>query len=179
MYVAGALAAMAAIGISYEKCIGPSHPVWHEDARVWPSMPLGVSWDHKFWGDAHGESFELAIDLWNGEVRGRTLLVASDEASADVRIVTADGEPCGKQLVLSGDDKDAAAWLCPDGTAEIHISAPGTNNCSARIAMHELGHVLGLAHTPVGIMRTTIGCDDRMIPSDTQAAALQGRYGAR
>ncbi len=45
--------------------------------------------------------------------------------------------------------------------------------------MHELGHVLGLAHTPVGIMRPKIGCDDRMLPSDAQADALRRRYGVR
>lgn len=178
MYAIGAIAAMAAIGVSYERCIGPSQPVWHKDARDWASIPLKVSWDREFWGKAHSESFDLSLESWNRQVDGRTLLVPSDDSSrSEVRIMTANGEPCGQRVMVSGADAAAEAWLCPDGTAEIQISSPGTNNCSARIAMHELGHALGLAHTPAGIMRPKIGCDDLMIPSDAQGDSLQRRYG--
>ena len=51
----------------------------------------------------------------------------------------------GKGLSIDSDHA-ATAWLCPDGTAEIHISQPGDITSSYLIALHELGHVLGLVH---------------------------------
>lgn len=177
IYLVVALAAMAAIGVSYERCIGPSQPVWHEDARTWEKVPLSVSWDRGFWGKSHSESFEVAVAAINKEV-GFRLLVELIAVSVDIPLLSANGEPCAQSVVFHEETVDAEAWLCKDGTAEVQIYHPGTNNCSARIAMHEWGHTLGLAHTPFGIMRSKIGCDALMIFSDAQRSALRKRYGS-
>ena len=167
MVVVVALAGMAAIGYSYEKCIGPSHPIWLERAHIWSNPPLAVGWDRDFWGEAHSESFATAVRSVNSEL-GCTVLDIN--GFIDVEIRSADGEPCEQGTVFYSEDADEEAWLCPGETAQIQIASPGTNNCSARIAMHGLGHVLGLAHAPTGIMRYGGGCDDLMVFSDAQRA---------
>jgi hypothetical protein len=142
-------------------------------ARTWPLVPLSVHFDKAEWG-AHAPSMEAAVEAWNKEL-GCEVLALTNRPEAAVRILSASGEPCGGDAIHDP-GHDGQAYLCGDGRAEVHIYHPGTIDCSARIAMHELGHVLGLADTTVGIMRRELSCEALMRVSDAQKGALQGRY---
>jgi hypothetical protein len=120
-------------------------PVWHPQARHWGHTPLAVSWDPIFWQE-HNDSMSEAIASMN-RATGCELLMVGELGPGDVRIVSANGAPCGNSEALVVDPGHSAqTYLCPDGTAEIHVSYPGDITMSYLIVFHELGHVAGLMH---------------------------------
>jgi len=135
---------IAGVAIGYTKCVQPHEAVWDPLGRHWDHVPLSVRWHGTDWG-AHTESFEAAIATFN-RAAGCDLFVVAESPSADVNIHGANGAPCRKSGVVLKEDEAAGAYLCPDGTGDIQISAPGMVTTSYFIAYHELGHVIGLAH---------------------------------
>ena len=139
--ISAAALLMAGIGTMY-KCRQAHEPVWHSQARTWAKVPLVVGWEPS----SHGESYAAAVDVINERVGCKLLRVSLTE-KPDVRIVEGDLSACGVDTGVVIDPDDAAqAYLCPDGTAEIHVNYPGDITMSYLIAYHEFGHVLGLAH---------------------------------
>lgn len=121
-------------------------PVWHPDARIWPSVPLQVTWVRDFWG-GHNKSFEGALEAFNDAVGCELLVEAEGGEEIDILIASANGEPCDQMGAepLAADDA-GGAWYCPGGRAEVQIAKPGNITQSYLITFHELGHTLGLAH---------------------------------
>lgn len=164
---------MIGIGVFYTKIVQPLEPVWLPQSKHWDT-PISVTWDREFWG-SHNESFDMAIGMINARV-GCTLFL--EGTPANVTIASANGEACGQSGVLVGQDDAAAAWLCPNGTADIQISMPGDIAMSRIIAEHELLHVAGLAHDSFSKSIMMSGSQSYSAPqiTDKDAEALSQRY---
>lgn len=166
-----AVVGIGAVGIGYKQCVEPTLPVWHSSAKHW-KVPLTFSVDPAL--DAHVDSVLAAADAMNRSIGCRMLV--HERSSAQVRVLSATGVPCGDVSATPISPTDAAGtWLCPDGTAEVHIQSPGTIDTSMAISLHEFGHVFGLAHS-AGIMAEKLVGNERMRLIDKQAIALRSRY---
>jgi len=167
--------------------------VWADTAAELSPLPVKVEWDKDAWG-AHSESFVKAMGEINSAVKCQLFEAAN--GGGRVKIVSANGEPCGSAEALVDDRGHAAqSYRCPDGTYEIHVSEPGDTTTSYLIVMHELGHVVGLAHdgryvvgehAPMFVSVMTPNVADharrmeagKMLPtlSEKDAKALRERY---
>lgn len=136
------LAGIVAVSVSYERCVEPKQPLWDESARVWPHAPLTVTWDPSLDGDA----IRAAMAMYNDRT-GCQLLVAAYDRS-DIIIRHGNEPPCSIVDAPQPAPEDMArAYLCLDGTAEIHVLDIGRTRWAQNLMVqHELGHVLGLAH---------------------------------
>lgn len=86
-----------------------------------------------------------AMDIWNNAA-GCRIFVPGD----DVWWGSTDGEPCGLAFHPSIEDgHSAGAYKCTPSELrpwrwELHVERPGDLRTQTCIALHELGHVLGL-----------------------------------
>lgn len=130
-----ALIALAAIG-SVQGRSGPER---------WPDGDITV-FNASGWQRAVAD----AADRWNRQQLGVTLRLVDDARSADVVVLEDDDlrERCGQRC---------AGWASqigyrPGGQAKVYLPSAGRLNDimpspgEVRLAMHELGHVLGLRH---------------------------------
>ena len=90
---------------------------------------------------------EEAKSIWNRAV-GCTIFTDG----SDVVILSTDGEPCNKAFHHNiSDGHSAGAYQCSPSASdfrgyrwEVHVEKPGDLRTQTCIAIHELGHVLGL-----------------------------------
>ncbi len=145
-------------------------PVWVENARTWDHMPLTVDWSG-LKNSAFDSSFKDAMKVWNRAV-GRDLLVRAQPGQhADVVVMYYEGAPCGNNSAHPLDAKaEAATFYCPDGTAEVQFRYTSDVVTTYLAAVHEFGHVLGLAHNKRGIMAPVVYTND---PAALNGGGLQ------
>jgi hypothetical protein len=128
------------------------------------------------------EPMNEAMDIWN-RAAGCIIFVPGD----DVWWGSTDGEPCGKTFHSGIEDgHSAGTYECkkPDELRpwrwEIHVEKPGHVRTQACIALHELGHVLGLKDTgdPSKLMYTSWCPPDGKIlwPSDSESKEVERLY---
>jgi hypothetical protein len=174
-------AAMALVGHLYRTGPQAAELVWSDKPTRRPVVPLVVDWPEEFDRPSY-----YAILLWNDVMptvegaRGQDLFHAGEiePGESGVRILSANGEPCGDPWRPESEEgHSATAYECPDGTWEIHISAPGDIHTQLCIIAHELGHVLGLAddETGAGVMNRW-HCAEMVRVSDKDAAAIVERF---
>lgn len=165
-----------AIGLGYHYLVQPKEAVWSEKATRTPQTPLAVD------AEDFPEATEYAIKLWNGIMPNHQALFLAapvETPHGGVRVLSANGAPCGDPWRPGAEEgHSATAYQCPDGTWEIHVSAPGNIHTQLCIIAHELGHVLGLADDKAGagVMNQTV-CPEALRVSDKDAAAVVDRYG--
>ena len=153
---------------------------WVENAREWPTVPLRVTWDRRGF-EAFNDGIEEAMAVWNRAAGCELLREASAVGTADVRIASADGAPCGKinfdaDDPIAGADVAGGAWWCPNMKADVQIKRLGMIDEAHKVFVHELGHVLGLAHDEGGVMGPYADRIEWIIPSRKDAKALAERY---
>jgi hypothetical protein len=181
--------AMTLIGFMYRTGPQARELVWNEDATRRPTVPILVDWPEEFDRPSYH-----AILLWNdimptvNGARGTDLFHAgaledAQRGESVVRILSANGEPCGDPWRPEAEDgHSATAYQCParaDGVAlwEIHVFAPGDIHTQLCIAAHELGHVLGLADDAqgAGIMNQQ-HCPEMLRVNDKDRLAIVERF---
>lgn len=119
-------------------------PVWAtgDAAMEWPKdrLPLKTWLDPELSSsNAYRKSFLDGVNAANRDIGCTVLAVATDETTADIRILSA------------GTDKPselAGSWAvrAPRLEGLVHVAQPGSSGEFYLIVYHELGHVLGLAH---------------------------------
>lgn len=85
------------------------------------------------------EPVKEAMKIWNKAV-GCIIFEPGD----DVLFGSTDGEPCGLAFHPAIEDGHAASSYQCGARWEIHVERPGDLRTQTCIAIHELGHVLGL-----------------------------------
>jgi hypothetical protein len=155
--------------------------VWAENARHWQYMPLAVR------GSADMHTFapqlEHAQDMWNNQVGCPLFVTAAaspvENVQPDVRVIFLAGAACASELAILDVLASAGTYYCPDGTADIEVNRLDDVRVAYRLFAHELGHVLGLGHDPVGLMApsiTTASLEEEAVPSAKDREALAARY---
>jgi len=180
-----AIGAMVLIGYLYRTGPQARELVWSEKPTRTPVVPIVLDYH-----DDYAEPGRYAIMLWNNIMptkhgaRGTDLFVAGvlEErmpGESVVRVLPANGEPCGKFSIHETEGHAATSYECPDGTWEIHISMPGNIHDQLYIIAHEMGHVLGLDDDKSGsrIMRNNFEkTPEMLLVSDKDAAAVVKKY---
>jgi hypothetical protein len=184
-----AIAGMVLIGYMYRTGPQAAELVWNPAATKRPTVPIMVDY-----GDDFDRPTYHAILLWNDIMptvegaRGQDLFHAGELEGAQpgesvVRVLSANGEPCGDPWRPEAEDgHSATAYQCParaDGVDlwEVHVSFPGDIHTQLCIISHELGHVLGLADDEhgAGVMNQQ-HCPEMVRVNDKDAAAIVERY---
>jgi hypothetical protein len=120
---------------------------------------------------------EEAMRLWNGAIGCNAFVKGSD-----VRILSTDGEPCGKTFspeISTGHSASTYRCLGVDRgwDWEIHYERPGNLRTQTCIALHELGHVAGLldSDNPSDTMHVKWCPPDGQLlwPNDHESAAVR------
>lgn len=168
LILTAAICAMLGIGVFYEKLVQPQELVWSDKAISKPITPLSVTTSEDFKVPA-----QSAVKLWNNI----TPLFLIGSKLSTVRILSANGEPCGKFSIHETEGHSATAYECSGGSWEIHISKPGDLHTQFCIIAHELGHVLGLADDKAGsrVMNQKV-CPEMLLVSDKDRAAVLERF---
>lgn len=124
-------------------------PVWHPQAPQWSGgQPVTVGWDPQSFGD-FSTQLRQAIDLINDEV-GCPVLSPSGTAGQITLLTGFERDHCpGTPL---GPKDTAATYYCGGGTVDIHVQRLTDITTALQVFRHELGHGLGLAHDPSGLM---------------------------
>ncbi len=157
----------------------PTFDVAHD--RVWPTVPLGVSWNPSDLGE-YNMAIVGAMKLWNDSVGCPLFAQAAFQQQANVRIVSYDSEPCGMRGTQPAGVEDGTTpgvtWPCPDGTDEIQVNRLDDIQKAYRVIAHELGHTLRLAHDEPGggIMAPAILDMNIVEPNRKDVLALRARY---
>lgn len=148
--------------------------------RTWGVLPIGVTWSHE---DLNGYDIALvgAMTLWNDSV-GCQLFAQASPDTADVKVRSFNGEPCGHQQSTTSIAETKAmpgvTWPCPNGTDEVQVNRLDELDNAYRVFAHELGHVLRLSHDEpgAGIMAPSIQPMNVVAPNRKDVAALRARY---
>ena len=120
-----------------------------------------------------------AMGIMNGFV-GCEFLVPGD----DVRVLSTDGQPCGKSFHPAiSDGHSAGTYDCEKRTPryEVHISYPGDTHTQVCIIAHEIGHVAGLedheykVRNRRGIMNQ-YNCPTPIVLSDAEVKFLRAKF---
>lgn len=145
----------------------PKAPQWAGPVTVHVSPALAE----------HDEPIQAAIDSINGRV-GCRVLKRTDEPFAEVRLRPDDGVACGDSV--DGVDKPASAYYCA-GYVDVVFRRLDSIGLAHRMALHELGHTLGLGHDEVGMMAPSVvepqagDYPEYLLLSNKDAAALRER----
>ncbi len=151
-------------------------PVFVENAHVWNNLPLNV---RSRIDNVYSNPIEGAIDLWNREIGCKVFrrVGTNTVIRVDVILEDYDGMPCENPGSYALEkDMAAGTWICPDNHAEIAFQTLDEISMAYKIISHELGHVLGLAHDPGGLMGDNITNLTFVFPSDKDKKALHERY---
>ena len=176
------IAQLTAVSVLIIACIGALYlkfareePVWDERNLRKPTVPISVEY-----GEDFSAPSKYAIKVWNDIMpKDQPLFTPRPSSGNVVRVLSANGEPCGEFSLHETKGHSATSYQCPDGTWEIHISYPGDTHTQLCIVAHELGHVLGLADDSWGtrVMNNQLKkCPDVVRVSDRDAAAVAERY---
>ena len=142
----GVVAAFAGFGIFYKYVVQPSEPVWDtENPVLWEveRLPLTIGTDNP----QYREALVLAVRHVNDRVGCDMLAIA--RASTD--IVIREGT-----IELGAESVDWAAGAFVDAETtrgEILVYQPLMVGTDFAVLLHEIGHILGLAHDNFGMMR--------------------------
>jgi hypothetical protein len=176
------LVAISAIGCKVE--VG-SKANWNPDPP-WAVVPVSVQWstiDTTF-----DRSIGDALKAWNHAAGCTVLEQAGDWASARVSVSTYDGTICGDNRPSDLDTVPGAvagAARCSVDYAEVKFKTMSDIRSVHVEALHELGHILGLAHDRSLVMRESAVSYDPASgqkldvlpwPSDQDGAAVASRY---
>lgn len=123
--------------------------------------------------DTYTPVVRAAMRMWNDQA-GCKVFVEAD-AAYDARFVFIKDDPCPGTTVA---DKETLARVhfCDDGTADIDVERLDEIQLAYEIVAHELGHVLGLAHDPVGLMAPGARPLTLVYPSEKDTLAVRARY---
>jgi hypothetical protein len=163
------------------------HPKWNLD-QPWEKTPITVEWtaiDRTF-----DSAINRAIDTWNHAVGCQVLVKASDPATANVKMGPYEGVGCGKIGISDIDTNPfavAGTWRCSATSAEIKFRQMADLQSMFTIYLHELGHLLGLAHDDSVLMSPTPPLYDPAAfgakvpallpyPAEADAALVASRY---
>lgn len=145
-------------------------------------MTLGIHAEDD--GIIHKPSVDEAMSIINRFV-GCEFLVPGK----DVRIMSTDGEPCGKAFHkdIPKEHYAAYAYKCNPSFStyrgwpwEVHVQSPGDIHLQVCIAAHEIGHAAGLEDKPnpkaIGIMNQKHCPDTQIILSDDEVDFLNAQF---
>jgi hypothetical protein len=147
-------------------------PVWLDGVTA-RTDTLTVGWDDDL-DRTQGEAIMQAIRETNREV-GCAVLSPSGTTGV-VTILTAGGRPPCGGFVLRHPGRPTTAF-CSNGDIDIVVGGPGELQETYLIHRHELGHALGLAHDPAGLMAEHFEVTEplhSLSPKDRKA--LQSRF---
>lgn len=152
-------------------------PVWLEAPGVvpWAHTPIRVRLAADL--DTYAEAVHAAVRMWN-EQAGCQLFREEppEELDYDVRVVFLKDEPCGGVASDPGKDVAASTYFCAGGGVDISVEHLDEMQVAYVVFAHELGHVLGLAHDPSGLMAPMASTAELVLPSDKDRLAVRARY---
>ena len=168
---------IAAIGISYEKCVQPHELTFAEHQYVWASerLPLTV-------GGMKDPAIAEAVKTWNRAAGCDVFAYSPLAPEPDVLVVDVGVSPGEVRADGTVDAERAFIHVKPGtptrGLIEIrNVSDPTKRYC---VIAHGLGHILDLAHDRSGMMgaRLLEHCDELPTPfvTNKDADAVGAQY---
>ena len=159
-------------------------PRWATSTITWSFASAGDEFSNSITG-AYQDTIRAALSRW-AQVAGLTFVQAADGPTVDIRIgwSMVSGSEIGETVFSYLDDPTKALVfkpgvllrledpaMTPLGTA-LNALYQGTATTLYQIALHEIGHALGLAHSsnPADVMYAELGPAD----PDLGAADIQG-----
>jgi predicted Zn-dependent protease len=130
----------------------------------WGHIPIRVSFDRAGYED-YSMAIDGAIEMWNRSLGFKALTYCEANEPPDVAII------------MEYERGNLASTEMSGQRALIRTGPMDTIDIAYFIMAHELGHVLGLAHSNVGIM--TPGLNREMLflePEPYQITALRNRF---
>lgn len=127
-------------GVAHDECAHRTEPA---EALVWPQSQMPLVYEVSMYDGSDPSEARSTIDtaaaLWNSQVGVELLRGAGANDEASVSVVW------GAPIVDNG-DLGAVTWFRRPMRARVEIYNTSNVRWSYLIAVHELGHVLGLAH---------------------------------